>query len=448
MAEITDVDIVDGVPTTGTGTVPTLSKTNTVIGAVTETAPATDTASSGLNGRLQRIAQRISSMIALLPTALGAGGGLKVDGSGTALPVSLDSVPSHAVTNAGTFVTQENGALLTAAQLLDDNMVAQGTALGSTKNALIGASVTTSAPTYTTGQINPLSMDTTGALRVTGGGGGTQYTEDAAAASDPVGNMLMAVRRDTLSASEVSADGDNIALKATNKGKLHVAAEVRFGDVVADLGSGTGGSATQRVIIDSSQFQSPGQNTKSNSTSFTIASDQGYAGNVGGITVTQAASSTITRPADTTAYAVGDLVTNSVTAGSVNNLQFTTLARISGGSGMIVGAKIQKSTNSITNAAFRLHLFNTAPTYTSAGDNSAISTVVVASGKGYLGYVDIQSMMAFSDVAWGTGSVDNARGGICFVATAQIIYGLVEARGTYTPGSAEVFTITLDALQD
>lgn len=58
------------------------------IGSLTETAPTTDTASSGLNGRLQRIAQRITSLIALLPAALGAGGGLKVDGSGTALPVS------------------------------------------------------------------------------------------------------------------------------------------------------------------------------------------------------------------------------------------------------------------------------------------------------------------------------------------------------------------------
>lgn len=44
-----------------------------MIGIVTETAPASDTASSGLNGRLQRIAQRITSMIALLPTALGQG---------------------------------------------------------------------------------------------------------------------------------------------------------------------------------------------------------------------------------------------------------------------------------------------------------------------------------------------------------------------------------------
>jgi hypothetical protein len=40
-------------------------------GPVTETAPATDTASSGLNGRLQRIAQRLTSLIALLPASLG-----------------------------------------------------------------------------------------------------------------------------------------------------------------------------------------------------------------------------------------------------------------------------------------------------------------------------------------------------------------------------------------
>lgn len=41
------------------------------IGTVTETAPASDTASSGINGRLQRIAQRLTSLIALVPTALG-----------------------------------------------------------------------------------------------------------------------------------------------------------------------------------------------------------------------------------------------------------------------------------------------------------------------------------------------------------------------------------------
>ena len=43
----------------------------TLTGAVNETAPASDTASSGLNGRLQRIAQRLTSLIALFPTSIG-----------------------------------------------------------------------------------------------------------------------------------------------------------------------------------------------------------------------------------------------------------------------------------------------------------------------------------------------------------------------------------------
>lgn len=217
------------------------------------------------------------------------------------------------------------------------------------------------------------------------------------------------------------------------------------------LGAGATTAATIRTALAS---DSPGiiATGTAGSPSATVLTVQGAAGAtpqpVMGNTVVQAASSTITRPADTTAYASGDLVANSVTAGSVAALQFTTLARVSGGSGCIVGAQIQKSSNVVTNAAFRLHLFNTIPTFTSAGDNSAISTVVVASAKGYLGYVDITAMVGFSDVAWGSGAPDNTRGSIPYVATAQIIYGILEVRGAYTPVSAEVFTISLDALQD
>lgn len=58
---------------TSTGALRSVTATNDVmIGALTETAPATDTASSGLNGRLQRIAQRITSLIALWVTPGGA----------------------------------------------------------------------------------------------------------------------------------------------------------------------------------------------------------------------------------------------------------------------------------------------------------------------------------------------------------------------------------------
>lgn len=44
---------------------------STRLGDIVEVAPATDTASSGLNGRLQRIAQRLTTLIALLPASLG-----------------------------------------------------------------------------------------------------------------------------------------------------------------------------------------------------------------------------------------------------------------------------------------------------------------------------------------------------------------------------------------
>lgn len=46
------------------------------IGSLTEAAPGTDTASSGLNGRLQRIAQRITSLITALGNPFQAGGSI------------------------------------------------------------------------------------------------------------------------------------------------------------------------------------------------------------------------------------------------------------------------------------------------------------------------------------------------------------------------------------
>lgn len=47
--------------------------TQTLLGALDETAPATDTASSGANGRLQRIAQRLTSILSVLTGGATAG---------------------------------------------------------------------------------------------------------------------------------------------------------------------------------------------------------------------------------------------------------------------------------------------------------------------------------------------------------------------------------------
>jgi fibronectin-binding autotransporter adhesin len=89
------------------------------------------------------------------------------DGSAaiTTLPVSLASVPSHAVTNAGTFAVQVDGAALTALQLIDNLPNTLGSTTSGQSGALALGAVTTAAPSYTTAQSNALSLQTDGALR-------------------------------------------------------------------------------------------------------------------------------------------------------------------------------------------------------------------------------------------------------------------------------------------
>lgn len=101
----------------------------------------------------------------------------------------------------------------------------------------------------TDGDYAPLQVDANGALRVTGGGGGTEYTEDAAAAANPVGAQLILRRRDTLSGSEVSADGDVIAANATAKGELHVKHTDSVAITAASLPLPTGAASETTLAV-------------------------------------------------------------------------------------------------------------------------------------------------------------------------------------------------------
>src|SRR5216683_1257332 len=78
---------------------------------------------------------------------------LKVDGSAVTQPVS------------GTITVSNSFALDASVTGLQ---VAQASTTSGQKGDLIQAAVTTAAPTYTTGQTNPLSLTTAGALRVDG----------------------------------------------------------------------------------------------------------------------------------------------------------------------------------------------------------------------------------------------------------------------------------------
>jgi hypothetical protein len=71
---------------------------------------------------------------------------------------------------------------------------------------------------------NPLTVaivDTSGD-QISSFGGGTQYTEDAASAANPVGTALMLVREDGRAGSLTTTDGDNVAARGNNKGELYV----------------------------------------------------------------------------------------------------------------------------------------------------------------------------------------------------------------------------------
>lgn len=147
------------------------------------------------------------------------------------------------------------------------------------------------------------------------------------------------------------------------------------------------------------------------------------------------APASFTRPADTTAYASGDLVANSTTAGSVSPLTLITGNNITGGDQQVRRVRLRKTGTGVTNAAFRVHLYSSAPTVAN-GDNGAWSSTPAAS---WLGSLDVTIDKAFTDGAAGVGAP--AVGSEIAFSSAGSLYALVEARGAYTPASAEVFTV-------
>lgn len=118
--------------------------------------------------------------IALGQTTMSASLPVTLANNQSTLPVSLASVPSHAVTNAGTFATQIDGAALTALQLIDNIVNTIGSTTSGSSGVLGLCAATTSAPTYTAGQNHPCSLQTDGSLRVylTGSANGANSVDD------------------------------------------------------------------------------------------------------------------------------------------------------------------------------------------------------------------------------------------------------------------------------
>jgi hypothetical protein len=170
------------------------------LGALTETAPATDTASSGLNGRLQRIAQRLTSLIALLPAALTGSGNFKV---------SLQE------SNASQAATIVDGGSVTLGSKADAKSTATDTTAITIMSVLkqVSASVqaiaTSIAGTLTIGLPSGASTSANQSTEITNLGGVTETAPASDTASSGLNGRLqrIAQRLTTLIGSTIAVSG-------------------------------------------------------------------------------------------------------------------------------------------------------------------------------------------------------------------------------------------------
>lgn len=188
-----------------------------------------------------------------------------------------------------------------------------------------------------------------------------------------------------------------------------------------------------------------GQTTMAASTSVAIASNQSNVPVISNNSEVRI-SANFTRPADTTAYAAGDLVANSTTAGSVVPMSFTNAVRSAGDCVRIERVRIEKSSTNLTNASFRLHLFEASPTPT-VGDNGVYNNAGVLATNNILyhaGTFPVTMQWSGSDGAMGIGTPTTGNGATASPTSGTSLFGLLEVTGAYTPASGEIFYVVLE----
>lgn len=152
-------------------------------------------------------------------------------------------------------------------------------------------------------------------------------------------------------------------------------------------------------------------------------------------------ATSFTRPSDTTAYAVKEVVGPAVTG----NLIFTNAGRVNGGSGYIVKAKL--TTDQKTNVAvYRLWLFNAAPT--PIADNSPF-LLLYADAASRIGYIDFNALTT-EDTTNSTGAEGIITVGystlpmsFACASADRNLYGILETNTVFTPVSAQNYRIAL-----
>jgi hypothetical protein len=157
------------------------------------------------------------------------------------------------------------------------------------------------------------------------------------------------------------------------------------------------------------------------------------------------------RPADTTQYSANDLVAGSTSVIAGNTLEIPNAVQHPGEAFRLDVVRLRKTSISLTAASFRIHLFRALPTWT-VGDNGAggaITALAVTSLSDHAGYVDI-TMDSASATASGSayGKANPSTGAITVSpVVGTSIFVAIQALSTYTPASAETFSVGLEGIR-
>ncbi len=269
-----------------------------------------------------------------------------------------------------------------------------------------------------------LRVNSTGALHVTGGGGGTQYAEDAAHASGDTGTLALVVRRDTAAVSG-QTDGDYSTLTVDSTGRLwcNVSNTVTVGShAVTNAGTFAtqvdGAALTALQVIDNPVVVDDAAFTPATTSvmmagfeadeSTTDSVDEGDAG---------AARMTLDRKQIVTLqpHTTGGLSTFMASGSDGSSILVATAQVIKASAGQLYGYFIYNPEAAVT----FVHFYNTAAASVTVGTTNPMFTVAVPAGSA--ANLSLPYGITFSNAGWSCAATTTAGGNTAPATGASLV---------------------------
>jgi hypothetical protein len=151
-------------------------------------------------------------------------------------------------------------------------------------------------------------------------------------------------------------------------------------------------------------------------------------------------STDVTRPADTTAYAINDALSDDTATPTAGGFTFSSIASASGGSGIITDAMVCSSNDPATPLQGEVFIFDTSVTEINDNAAFAVSDTEIKTLVGIIPFT--LTDVGNNDAAW----ISNLNIGFTCSGSANLRF-LVRVKNAYTPASGEVLTFRVKALQ-